>query len=59
MGPSMQEFITPLLGAVGGAMAAYVAIRSDLASLKARVTNIESATSRAHERIDNVLGSRK
>ena len=50
---------TPLfqavIGSVLGAIAAYVAIRSDLAELKARMTNTEKAADQAHDRIDKIL----
>jgi len=35
-----------------GAVAGYIAIRSDLADLKARTKILEGAMTRAHERID-------
>jgi hypothetical protein len=50
--PLLAEFITPLLGATFGGFAAYVAIRSDLENLKARMLNVEQSTVRAHDRID-------
>lgn len=56
----MNEFIAILipavLGAGTGAMAAYVAIKSDLSELRALVVNVEHSTNRAHERIDNGSG---
>jgi len=55
MEPSFQEFITPLLGAIGGGFAAYAAIRADLAALKARVTIIEVQANKAHDRIDQSI----
>lgn len=57
----MNEFIAVLipavLGAGTGAMAAYVAIKSDLSELRARMVNVEHSANRAHERIDNGGGS--
>lgn len=50
----LVEFVNPLLGALVGAVTAYIAIRSDLASLKARMDMAERSTIRAHERIDNL-----
>lgn len=53
----MSEFFSVLipavLGAASGAMGAYVAIKSDLSELRARVVNVEHSANRAHERIDN------
>ena len=50
---------TPLLqaiiGAAIGGASAYVAIRTDLANLKARMENTEKSTDNAHERIDKIL----
>jgi hypothetical protein len=49
--PLFQAVIGSVLGAIG----AYVAIRSDLAELKARMTNTEKAADQAHDRIDKIL----
>lgn len=43
--------IGPLVGAVG----AYVAIRSDLAAIRARIEGHGESITRAHERIDQIL----
>lgn len=47
------EFILQVLGTLGGAIGAYVAIRADLAALKERVLIQQEAINRAHERIDD------
>lgn len=44
-----------ILGPLFGAIAAYAAIRADLAALRARVEMIETALERAHERIDDCI----
>jgi len=44
-----------IIGAAIGGASAYVAIRSDLADLKARITNTEKTADNAHERIDQIL----
>jgi hypothetical protein len=46
--------IQALIGAAGGAAAAYVAIRSDLAALKKAMEIHERSLERAHERIDSL-----
>jgi len=54
----MTEFVQligTIVSALVGGVAAYVAIRSDLAALKARMDNAEHANKRAHERIDDLL----
>lgn len=43
-----------VIGAAAGAAAAYAAIRSDLAALKAKMEIHERSLERAHERIDNL-----
>jgi hypothetical protein len=48
-------WLGPLLGALGGGLASYVAIRSDLAALRARVDNLENGVTRSHLRIDQIL----
>jgi hypothetical protein len=50
-----NNFIQTVLGAGAGALAAYVAIRSDLADLKARMVFVEKDVSKSHDRIDNIL----
>jgi hypothetical protein len=47
--------IQAIIGAAAGALGAYVAIRADLADLKARMTNVERATDSAQSRIDKIL----
>jgi len=47
--------IQAIIGAAAGALGAYVAIRADLADLKARMTNVERATDSAQTRIDKIL----
>lgn len=53
----MPVFMQALVGAGAGALAAYVAIRSDLAELKARMTNVEQAAAKSHDRIDTLMKS--
>jgi len=52
---SMSVVIQALIGAAAGAFGAYVAIRSDLAELKAKVEHLHDATNKAHTRIDQIL----
>jgi len=47
--------IQAIIGAAAGALGAYIAIRADLADLKARMTNVERATDSAQTRIDKIL----
>ena len=47
--------IQAIIGAAAGALGAYVAIRADLAELKARMLNVESASKSANDRIDKIL----
>jgi hypothetical protein len=47
--------IQALIGAAIGGGSAYVAIRSDLADLKARMNNTEKTADNAHDRIDKIL----
>jgi hypothetical protein len=51
----IAQLISPLISAAFGGIAAYVAIRSDLAALKARMDNAEKSTDQAHSRIDQML----
>ena len=44
-----------IIGSVLGAGGAYVAIRTDLADLKARMSNAEKTADGAHDRIDQIL----
>lgn len=50
----LSEFFGLAIASVSGGVACYVAIRSDLAELRARVTIAEKVGDRAHERIDNI-----
>jgi len=47
--------VTAAIGACGGALGAYVAIKSDLAAVKARLDNLEKAADKAHDRIDGLM----
>ena len=47
-----------IIGAGIGAGAAYVAIRSDLAALTARMVNVEKASDASSVRIDQMLHRR-
>lgn len=47
-----------IIGSVLGAGGAYVAIRTDLADLKARMSNAEKTADNAHDRIDQILHSK-
>lgn len=47
-----------IIGSVLGAGGAYVAIRTDLADLKARMANAEKTADNAHDRIDQILHSK-
>lgn len=51
----MGVFITAAIGACGGALGAYIAIKSDLAAVKARLDNLEKAADKAHDRIDGLM----
>ena len=52
---SMSVVIQALIGAAAGAFGAYVAIRSDLAELKAKVEHLHMTADKAHTRIDQIL----
>lgn len=45
--------LAPLLGALSGGIAAYVAIRADLAATKATIALLTHSVQRAHDRIDS------
>lgn len=49
-----DKVMMPLLGAFGGGLAAYISIRSSLATLIAQVAILEKSVDRAHERIDSM-----
>jgi len=51
----MSIILQSIIGALIGGGSAYVAIRSDLADLKARMNNAEKSADGAHERIDKIL----
>jgi hypothetical protein len=50
----MGQVVLPLLGALGGGVAAYTAIRSDLAAMKATLEILAKSVERAHVRIDEL-----
>ena len=52
---SVSIIVQALIGAGAGAFAAYVAIRADLADLKARVEIAHESADKAHTRIDQIL----
>lgn len=54
VGEFLSVLIPAILGAGGGSLAAYVAIKSDLSELRARVINVEKSGDRAHDRLDNL-----
>lgn len=54
----VAQFVLPLLGAAGGGITAYAAIRSDLAALRATVEILAKSLERAHERIDDMKDRR-
>lgn len=53
------QFLGPMIGAIIGGVAAYVAIRADLAELKARMTIAEKVGDNAHDRIDSIMQRRR
>jgi hypothetical protein len=54
---NLNQIASTLFAALAGALGAYVAIRTDLADLKARMTHVEATSERAHERIDDLMKS--
>ena len=54
---SLSQLFLPLVGAAGGGLAAYVAIRADLAALNAKFAYLDEMSKRAHDRIDSILKS--
>ena len=52
---SLSVVLQALIGAGAGALGAYVAIRSDLAALKARVDVLHESTDKARSRTDQIL----
>lgn len=55
---SAFQLLSAIMGPALGAVAAYVAIRSDLAAIKAKIENHGEAITRAHDRIDGILDKR-
>lgn len=53
-GDVLAQFVLPLLGALGGGIAAYSAIRSDLSAIKATMEILSKSVERAHVRIDEL-----
>jgi len=51
----LTQLLASCIAAGIGALGAYVAIRTDLADLKARMNNVENAADKAHNRIDKLL----
>lgn len=51
----MTAIFQALIGAAIGGASAYIAIRTDLADLKARMANTEKTADQAHDRIDKIL----
>jgi hypothetical protein len=51
----LNQLIGTIISAAAGGLAAYVAIRTDLADLKARMLNVEDASKNSHARIDMIL----
>ena len=51
----LGQIINSAIAAAFGALGAYIAIRTDLADLKARMNNVERASEVAHSRIDKML----
>jgi hypothetical protein len=54
----LVQMFNAVVGAAIGGIRAYIAIRTDLANLKARMENTEKSTDNAHERIDKILMSK-
>lgn len=53
------QFVAPLIGAIIGGVASYVAIRADLAELKARMLLAERDISSSQNRIDAIFAHRR
>ncbi len=49
------EFWIQALLALGGSVAVYAGIKSDLARLHEKAHSVERSTNRAHERIDSLM----
>ena len=54
----LTQMFNAVIGATIGGISAYIAIRTDLANLKARMENTEKSTENAHDRIDKILMSK-
>lgn len=55
MSINLDQLFSTIIAAAFGAFGAYIAIRTDLADLKARMTLVEKSSDQAHGRIDKVL----
>jgi hypothetical protein len=51
----LNQLLGTIISAAAGALGAYVAIRTDLADLKARMINVEDSAKNSHSRIDMIL----
>lgn len=56
---NLIHIISAIAPAALGAIAAYAAIRSDLAEMKAQIKMQGEAITRAHDRIDDILARGK
>lgn len=56
---TFNQIFLPLMGAAGGGLAAYIAIRSNLAALNTQVAIMQKSLERAHERIDDLQRDRR
>lgn len=56
---SLKEFVQMLITVFAGGLASYIAIRSDLSDLKARMRIVEQNSDKAHERVDGILMERR
>lgn len=55
MNVNLDQLLSTIIAAAAGAFGAYIAIRTDLADLKARMNLVEKSSDQAHNRIDNIL----
>jgi len=55
MSVNLDQLLSTIIAAAAGAFGAYIAIRTDLADLKARMILVEKSSDQAHSRIDNIL----
>lgn len=58
MNDQVFQIATAIVGPLIGAIGAYVAIRADLSSIKAKIEGHGEAINRAHGRIDEILSKR-